>query len=107
MISLLLDIGEKVLWAVVCAIAGYFATKYKSAKKRKQEEEQDLILIKTALKHTLRGIIRDDYNEFMARGYITFEESQEFDKTYKTYVALNGNGVVEHMHEEILSLPIK
>ena len=105
MSDVVLGFISKIIWAVLCFICGWLSTKYKRAKQRSQTIEDDTELIKEALRHTLRGVLRDDYECFTHRGYCSVMEKEEFSKTYITYHKLHGNGVATHMDEVVMRLP--
>ena len=103
------DLLGKAIWAILCFICGLFLNQVRKLRaKDKQREEalnDDMKVIKDALRHTLRGVLISDYEKFMKRGWCTYLEKQEYQATYETYHALNGNGVVTHKDQEIMNLP--
>ena len=103
--DIVLSILEKIIWAVLCALVGWLVSKYKRAKTKAQEKDNDLQLVKDALRHTLRHVLKTDYEYYQDKGYCTVLEKQEFEKTYKTYHTLGGNGTATHMYEVLLTLP--
>lgn len=109
MSSFLLDILSKAVWAILCFISGWCLTQYqkmrKAEKDRVETVNDDLEVIKEALRHTLRGVLQSDYNCFVEQGWCSILEKEEFFKTYDTYAALKGNGIVAHMKDVVEHLP--
>lgn len=96
---------SKVVWAALCFISGLCVTQFKKLKATSEARENDMSIIKDALRHTLRSVLISDYEKFMARGWCSHLEKEEYSATYDTYHALNGNGVVTHKKEEVMDLP--
>lgn len=103
--KVLLDILSKVIWAVLCGVCTFCITQIKKLHKASKSREEDLSLIKAALRHTLRNVLMSDYNTYKERGWCSHLEKEEYSATYDTYHALNGNGVMTHKDEEVLTLP--
>lgn len=103
--KIVLDIISKVIWALLCFICSLFIAKWTKVKKSIHNKEEDMNIIKDALRHTLRNILISDYNEFTRRGWCSHLEKEEYSATYDTYHSLNGNGVVTHKNDEVLNLP--
>lgn len=99
------DLLSKVVWAVLCFISGLLLTQLKKQRAREKSLTDDIAIIKDALRHTLRGVLISDYEQYTSRGWCSALEKQEYQATYKTYHALDGNGVVTHKNEAILELP--
>ena len=103
------DLLSKVVWAVLCFISGLLLTQLKKLRAREKAREKsltaDIAIIKDALRHTLRGVLISDYEQYTSRGWCSALEKQEYQATYETYHALDGNGVVTHKNEVILELP--
>lgn len=111
MSHILSSVLDKAIWAILCFICAYLYSKLKAFKQRDKEQKEardrDILLVKEALRHTLRQVIKEDYDNFKQKGFMTQGEYEEFEKTYTTYRDLGGNGVIEHLHKETLKLPIK
>ena len=77
--------------------------------KREKEEKQSQR--ETALENgvvcLLRKNLMDDHAIYMEKGYISSKALESGILMYKAYKALGGNGMIDHMEEEIQSLPIK
>lgn len=55
----------------------------------------------------LRVQLIEYHEEWTARGYVTKHGIENFLEMYNAYHALNGNGMVTHLLEEVNELPIK
>ena len=77
--------------------------------KKEKDEAQDKrdAAIKNGLVCVLRKHLMDDHTEWMAKGYITSKALESGLLMYQAYKALGGNGMIDHMEEEIQELPIR
>ena len=55
----------------------------------------------------LRKHLMDEHEVWMSRGYITSKALESGLLMYRAYKTLGGNGMIDHMEEEIRELPIK
>ena len=55
----------------------------------------------------LRKHLMDEHEAWTAKGFITPQALESGIAMYKAYKALGGNGMIDHMEEEIQNLPIK
>lgn len=55
----------------------------------------------------LRKQLMDDHTKYMELGYITSKALESGLLMYKAYKSLGGNGMIDHMEEEIQALPIR
>lgn len=105
-VSFWTDLLGKAAWAALSFLSAWLLAQYKKYKAKSHTTETEMQLIKDALKHTLRGVLRDDYVFLTKKGYCTYLEKDEFDKTYKIYhEGLGGNGVATSMRDVIMELP--
>lgn len=71
---------------------------------RRIEEKQDANNRATLC--LVRKTIIDGYDTFVRCGApMTVERRHEFTELYKAYKGLNGNGVVDHLYEELADQP--
>lgn len=77
--------------------------------KKKQTEE--LTSRNNALKDgmvcLLRKNLMEEHEKWIEKKYITSHALENGIAMYKAYKALGGNGMIDHMEEEIQALPIK
>lgn len=86
-------------------------------KQSKILEEQDKILnlhtdqlkaVGDAAKEELGKTLEEMHALFIVQGYVTSQQLKEFEKKYKVYhEGLDGNGVIEKFHDDVISLPIR
>jgi hypothetical protein len=55
----------------------------------------------------LRKNLMDEHEIWTDKGYITSHALENGLAMYKAYKALGGNGMIDHMEEEVKALPIK
>jgi hypothetical protein len=55
----------------------------------------------------LRKHLMDEHETWMAKGYITSHALENGLAMYRAYKDLGGNGMIDHMEEEIQGLPIR
>lgn len=55
----------------------------------------------------LRKQLMDEHEFWVAKGYITSHALESDLLMYKAYKDLGGNGMIDHMEDEIQALPIK
>lgn len=80
-------------------------------RKLKQDQEKAREARSTAIEEGIVCILRkhlmDEHEIWVAKGYITSHALESGLAMYKAYKALGGNGMIDHMEEEIQDLPIK
>lgn len=67
--------------------------------------QNDLDLMKKTMQKDTRRSLRQDGKMYCDRGYASPQEKTEFDELYWAYHNLGKNGVVDRLHEEVMSLP--
>lgn len=73
----------------------------KQDKIRKIEQEA----IKTGIQALLRDRIIDQYNKYMEKKYIPIYAMENVEAMYNQYKALDGNGTVKELYEQLQELP--
>lgn len=109
-----MDIWAIVLTAVfgfVSAMLAYMLQqKMKENKELKTQQEQQKTLHEKAIENGILCILRkhlmDEHADWMSKGYITPTALESGLAMYKAYKMLGGNGMIDHMDEEIRELPI-
>lgn len=83
----------------------------KENKRMKREKEQRESERETAIENGLVCILRkhlmDEHELWMSKGYITPKALESGLLMYKAYKTLGGNGMIDHMEEEIQDLSIR
>ena len=108
------------IWSIIISAAISFAfgillfllqQSIKENKKLRREKEENQARRTAALEDgmvcVLRKHLMDEHETWTAKGYITPKALESGLSMYKAYKALGGNGMIDHMEEEIQELPIK
>ena len=110
-----MDILAMVLTAVFGFISAMLAfmlqQSIKENKRLKKEQElkktQHEKAIEDGVVCILRKHLMDEHETWMVKGYITPTALESGLLMYKAYKGLGGNGMIDHMVEEIQELPIR
>ena len=76
-------------------------------KESKQREEERMEALEEGVVCLLRKELIDDHEKWMAKGYITSKALENGLLMYDAYKKLGGNGMIDHMKEEIEELHIR
>ena len=106
---------DYVLTIVVSVVAGIllFMLKQKineNKELKRQRDEAEAVRSKAIMNGVvciLRKHLMDEHEIWTARGYITSKALESGLLMYKAYKDLGGNGMIDHMEEEIQALPIR
>lgn len=64
-----------------------------------------------AIKHGLQAVLRFDllimYKQAKAAGGVTLEDKATFEYMYAQYHSLGANGVMDHVHQEFISMEVR
>lgn len=86
-------------------------SKIKENQKLKREKAEIEARRESALENGVVCLLRkeliDEHAKYMAKGYISSKALESGLLMYKAYKALGGNGMIDHMEEEIERLPIR
>ena len=75
--------------------------------KREDEYTKEWAAIKDGLQCMLRDTLIRNHKKYAEQGYITTHGLQNWILMYKAYHELGGNGMIDHMKEEIEELQIR
>ena len=100
---------------VITAVFGFISTmlaymlqqSHKENKKLKTEEQKRAAALENGVVCILRKHLMDEHELWTSKGYITAKALESGLLMYKAYKALGGNGMIDHMEEEIQRLPIR
>lgn len=108
------------IWGIVItAVFGFISAmlaymlqqKMKENKELKAQQEKQKTQHEKAIENGVLCILRkhliDEHNYWMAKGYITATALESGLLMYTAYKGLGGNGMIDHMEEEIRELPIR
>ena len=86
----------------------YLISKKVKEQKCKQESMQ---IQQEATQNGVKALLRDriiaTYDLHIDKGYMSIYSRENLDEMYKEYKKLKGNGVVDHLIEELNELPTK
>lgn len=110
-----MDIWSIVLTAVLGFISAMLLFMLQQSiqenRRLKKEEERKQTARENALEEgmvcVLRKHLMDEHETWTNKGYITAKALESGLSMYKAYKALGGNGMIDHMEEEIQELPIR
>lgn len=106
-----MDILSIVITAVfgfVSAMLAYLLQQsHKENKKLKDEQKKRASALEDGVVCILRKHLMDEHEFWTAKGYITPKALESGLLMYKAYKTLGGNGMIDHMEEEIQQLPIR
>ena len=104
-----------ILSIVITAVFGFISTmlayllqqSHKENKRLKEEQHKRERALYDGLVCILRKHLMDEHELWTGKGYITPKALESGLLMYKAYKSLGGNGMIDHMEEEIQELPIK
>ena len=80
---------------------------HKENKRLKEEQQKRATALENGVVCILRKHLMDEHEIWTGKGYITPKALESGLLMYKAYKTLGGNGMIDHMEEEIQDLPIK
>lgn len=96
---------------VTTVLAFILKEQIKENKRLKREKEAAQSRRETALEEGVVCILRkhlmDEHEAWTAKGYITPKALESGLLMYRAYKGLGGNGMIDHMEDEIQELPIR
>lgn len=104
------------IWSIVItAFFGFVSTmlayllqqSHKENKRLKQEQQKRHTALEDGVVCILRKHLMEEHELWMKKGYIPPKSLESGLLMYKAYKSLGGNGMIDHMEEEIQQLPIK
>ena len=106
-----MDIASIIVTAVFGLISTMLAfmlqQSYKENKTLKDDQKKRAKALEEGVVCILRKHLMDEHELWMKKGYITPKALESGILMYRAYKALGGNGMIDHMEEEIQELPIK
>ena len=76
-------------------------------KRLKEEQQKRAKALEDGVVCILRKHLMDEHEIWMAKGYITPKALESGLLMYRAYKSLGGNGMIDHMEEEIQELPLR
>lgn len=87
-------------------VAAFLAAGYRKLRKRIDDEIQERKALKDGVRSFLRRQIIIDCEEAIRKGYASTELKDSIYDMYHSYHELGGNGVVTHLKDEVMDLPV-
>ena len=100
-------VTDVILGVVIFILQSVIKENHRLKRDRDEKQAQHEAAMEEGLVCVLRKHLMDDYNTCTARGYITATELESGLLMYKAYKTLGGNGMIDHMKEEIETLHVK
>ena len=85
---------------ILGGILGVILTKLKKSKKKD-------IAIEQGVQALLRNELIRRYREYKSKGEMTILDRENIEEMFEQYKALNGNGTVKELMDELLDVPTK
>lgn len=76
-------------------------------RKEKEKKSQHETAMEEGVVCILRKHLMDEHETWTTKGFITSKALESGLLMYKAYKGLGGNGMIDHMEEEIQELPIR
>lgn len=96
--------------AISATLAFLLQTKIKENKELRKSKDEREQKKEAALEEGVLCLLRvqliEYHDKYMSLGYISSHGYENWSFMYKAYKALNGNGMIEHMNEDIEELKI-
>ncbi len=110
-----MQIWSIVLSIVTSLISGmllFLLQSYVKENKRLKQDKEDARdkrdkAMQNGMVCVLRKHLMDEHETWTEKGYITSHALENGLAMYKAYKDLGGNGMIDHMEEEIQELPVK
>lgn len=103
-ISIIVSVIAAVLGAILKTVINENRELRKAREARLSDRDR---AIEGGLVCILRKHLMDEHETWVAKGYITAHALENGLAMYKAYKTLGGNGMIDHMEDEIQELPIK
>lgn len=107
-LSIIVGFVSSVVSAVLIFVLQSQIKENRALKKEKEERRsaKDKAL-ETGMVCILRKHLMDEHEYWIDKGYITSKALENGLAMYSAYKALGGNGMIDHMEEEIRELPVR
>ncbi len=92
---------EVLFGAVTAGLGGLYAGLSKRVRESRAREQA----IAEGIKYLLMFQLRELGERYVKAGRCSTEEKHEYEKVYRCYNALNGNGTIRELKDQVLRLP--
>ena len=107
-VAIIISIGTSVVSAMLAfALQSSIKENRNLRREREAQDRKREKALENGVVCLLRKQLIDDHKEYMGKGYISSKALESGLLMYQAYKALGGNGMIDHMEEEIQELPIR
>lgn len=108
MVAIIVSVATSVVSTILGSILlSVYIENRKLKKEREEKRTSRSEAIEEGLQCILRKHLMDEHEYWMRKGYITSHALENGLAMYRSYKRLGGNGMIDHMEEEIRELPIR
>ena len=109
MTQIILTVISWALTSILGAVAAYFAAKWRTERKKKQDEKAAQETREDAQTQGMRSILRGEiirsHDKYIERGYCPIYAKEALQSQYDAYHQLGGNGVITKLFHDVMELP--
>lgn len=103
-VTLIVSIVSSVVSAMLVFVLQSTIKENRKLKQKKAERDEALA---NGMVCVLRKHLMDEHEKWMSKGYITSTALENGLAMYHAYKKLGGNGMIDHMNDDISELPVK
>lgn len=89
------------------ALQSLLKENHRLKKNAEETHQQEYTALKNGVTCILRNLLIEMHQKYTDIGKISIHGLQNWQTMYKAYKALGGNGMVDHMNDDIEALPIQ
>ena len=104
MVAIIVSIFSSVVSAMLIFVLQSSIKENRSLKQKKADREEALA---EGMVCVLRKHLMDEHEKWMEKKYITSTALENGLAMYHAYKGLGGNGMIDHMNDDISGLPVK
>lgn len=106
---------EEIIWTIIKwiitfilgSIVGIIGSKFKKEKEKNIKNLQKDKIIENAVQALLRDRLIEKYRHFKEKGEMTILDKENLDHLFESYEALEGNGTVKELYNNMDDIEIK
>lgn len=106
---------EEIIWTIIKwiitfilgSIVGIIGSKFKKEKEKNIKNLQKDKIMENAVQALLRDRLIEKYRHFKQKGEMTILDKENLDHLFKSYEALEGNGTVKELYNNMDDIEIK
>lgn len=103
-LSIIFSIVSSVVSAMLVFVLQSIVKENRKLKQNKAERDEALA---NGMVCVLRKHLMDEHEKWMTKGFITATALENGLAMYKAYKGLGGNGMIDHMNDDIAELPVR